>query len=151
MNSLEAMKPLAKAGREPFVSGNLIDEQRVTPSFWRIEGIQEGRSRRLVLVRHIGMPGNGARPSFQESLEGKIVCPTVNNMNLGVSVGFSSCRMDMKPPKALYVSAVMTWPQRKQGCWTYYCTNSLAFSIDKSAKSWSRKTSTLRRAASKAS
>ena len=89
------MQPLFQALRQTIVSFGLIGEQSVTANFWRVQEIQKGRSRRLLLVRNIRMPAHTAISPGKERIELAGGSISVNDMKLGVSFWTSTRWMDV--------------------------------------------------------
>ena len=79
------VQPLLKFRRETIISLHLAREQRVATLIRRIEDVEERRSRRLFLIRHIRVPGNGVGSRFEEIPGAVVLRATMYEMDFGVT------------------------------------------------------------------
>lgn len=95
MNNLQPMKSFLELGRETLVSDGLVRKQSITSSWRTIQHIQERGTRRLLLVRYVGVPGNGVGALLEVIARSGVIGAAVNEMNFGVSLRCAGCWVDV--------------------------------------------------------
>jgi hypothetical protein len=86
MLSFQSMEALLEFGRETVVSLNLVHEQSVTSSLWRIQDVEERGTRGLFFIRNIRMPRDRRGAVCEEGVVCVVPSTSVDEMNLGESL-----------------------------------------------------------------
>lgn len=66
VHGAEPVESRAECRAEALVCRGLVQKQRITPRLRDIQGVQEGRARRLGLVSYITVPEDGVGTRFKE-------------------------------------------------------------------------------------
>ena len=85
VNSSQAFEPFSECRTQALIRLRLVGEYGVAACIGYIESVQECRSRRLVLIRHIAVPGDTVRSVVEEGLEALILCTSMDQVNFGVA------------------------------------------------------------------
>ena len=93
------MQPLPKLWTQTIVGLNLIREQCVSACFRRIKHIKERGARRLVLVRHVRVPGDGVCPGLEKIHCGVIVGTAMNQVDFWVAIRSTAGGMNVQTSK----------------------------------------------------
>ena len=93
------MQPLPKFGTQPIIGLNLIRKQCVSSCCRRIEDIEEGSTRWLVLVRHVRMPSDGICPSLEKRHSRVVVRPTMDQVDFRIAIRSATSGMNVQTPK----------------------------------------------------
>ncbi len=92
---LETVKTLLEERAKTVVSLDSIGEESVASSLRLVEDVEEGGSRRLLLVGHVRVPGDRAEPGLEEIVDALVPRSSVYEMNLGITFGRSRGRVDV--------------------------------------------------------
>ena len=104
------MQPLPELRTQASVSLDIVHKQSVSARSWLVENIQECGPRGLILVRHIAVPPDTAYPLRKECLNALVVCASVDQVDLRVTLRTTTCRMDMMPSEvAAEVKSFVNW------------------------------------------
>ena len=95
------MQSLLELRREAIVSLYLARKQSVATLIRCIEDVKERSPRRLVLIRHIRVPGDGINPGLEEVLSAVIVCTAMYEMDLWMALGSSTDGVDVQAAEIL--------------------------------------------------
>lgn len=96
MHRRQPLQPLPERRTQPLIRLRLIREDRVPTRIRHIQRIQERRPRRLVLVRHITVPGNTVRPVIEKGLEALILRAAVHEVHFRKALGGAGGGVDVQ-------------------------------------------------------
>lgn len=99
----EAVEALLEQGAEAFVSRDGVDEERVAARLGAVEDVEKGGARRLLLVRNVRVPGDGAGARLKVRLVALVARAAVDEVNLGVALGRARRGVDVVAAKVLAV------------------------------------------------
>ena len=103
VHSLQSMQPLLELWTQSPVRGRLVGKQRISTSSRSVEKIQECSPRRLLLVRHIRVPGDRVCALLEEIASGCVVCSAVHQVDLGIAFWGSRCGVNVVTAKVAAV------------------------------------------------
>ena len=99
VRGLQAVQSLLEQRAEPVVRLDGVHKERISAGLGLIEDIQEGRSGRLLLVRHVRVPRDGACPLLEELLSTRVSGPAVYEVDFRESFGRPGSWVDVVPPE----------------------------------------------------
>ncbi len=92
---LEAVQALLEGGAEAVVGLDGVDEERVAARLGLVQDVQEGGSGRLLLVRHVRVPGHGGGAVGEVAVNRVVAGPAVNDVDLGEAGGRAGSGVDV--------------------------------------------------------
>ena len=95
------MQPLLELRREAIISFHLTRKQSVATLIRCIEDVEKRRARRLVLIRHIRVPGDSISPGLEEVLSAIIVHAAIYEMDLWMAWGSSTGGVNVQAAEIL--------------------------------------------------
>ena len=101
MQRSKPVQPLLELRREAIISLHLARKQSVATLIRCIEDVKKRRARRLVLIRHIRVPGDGINPGLEEVLSAVIVRAAMYEMDLWMAWGSSTGGVDVQAAEIL--------------------------------------------------
>jgi hypothetical protein len=91
----QAVQTLLEERAEPVVGLGRVHEERVAARRRLVQDVEEGRARRLLLVRHVRVPGYGRRAVREEGVHAVVARSAVHEVDLGVAGWCARGRVDV--------------------------------------------------------
>ena len=110
MQCPQPVQSLLELWTQTVIRLSLVREQSISACHRRIENIEEGSARWLVLIRHVRMPGDGVCPSFEKIHCSIVVRTAMDEVHFWMTLGSATSGVNVQTPEVgAEIYCFMNW------------------------------------------